>query len=71
MELITPELPSNATRVFGTAMGMSGEDSLVVEEDIRQMIKYNGIRHPFQMGINNALSCTSLFTHYWRTLSRS
>jgi len=66
LELITPELPSDATRVFGTAMRMSSEDLFVVEHDISQMLKSNAL----EISVNNALSCSSLFEYYWRSLSR-
>jgi hypothetical protein len=68
MELITPELKSDAKRVFGTAIGISGADLEIVNADIHQMLHQKP--STLEMNINNSLDCVNLFTHYWRKLSR-
>jgi hypothetical protein len=70
MELITPEIKSDATRIFGTAMGISDADVTVVMSDIQRMLEKETVKPTLDIHINNSLSCASLFTHYWRSLSR-
>ena len=69
MELLSPEAPSNAKRVFGTCMGISDADIQTVRHEIVQMLRVS--LSNFTMFINhNKLTCTTLFDEYWRTLVR-
>ena len=66
MELITPNQPCNAKRVFATAKGISGSDSVVIKKKIDEFF---GMKPGFEVNLQNRLDCHRLFNEYWRSLS--
>lgn len=53
------------TAYFGTAFGISDSDCDIIESDLQN---FNG-NNANKIFINNKLTCTNLFTEYWRNLS--
>jgi hypothetical protein len=69
LDLIAPVEPDGARRVFATMLGLSGADTLVIEEDIYKMLQKN--RSPVPAQIHTAkLNCAALLVEYGRTLSQ-
>ncbi len=67
MQLLDPGVPTNISRVFATAKGLSNSDCSIVKEDIRLIIRPK--IEPV-ITINSTLTCYQLFETYWRSLSR-
>lgn len=66
LELIKPAQPTNAKRIFATALGISDSDCEMIEKEI---LKHWETRP--QVDLNNGLTCRGLFGEYWRGLSLS
>ena len=66
MELIKPEQPTNAKRIFATAWDISDSDCLIITNQI-----FDICRAGPQVDLRNDLTCHGLFKEYWRSLSLS
>lgn len=68
MDLLKPATPSAAKRVFWTTRGISLSDQEVVREDILSMLQKKS-QH-VNLASRPDLTCSQLFSEYWRALSR-
>lgn len=67
LELIAPENPSKARRVFATAYGISKSDCEVIREELFSMLKQE--TKTASIEFRNDLTCAGLFSEYWRSLT--
>jgi hypothetical protein len=67
LELVRPEDPSDAKRVFATALGISKSDCEVVKIQIQRLLGQGPER--FGIDLRNDLTCPGLFNEFWRSLS--
>lgn len=76
MELLKPARKSEARRIFATATGISKSDCEVVEEQIAELLSKERSKFvptlwdDFDLDLRNDLTCSGLFTEYWRSITR-
>lgn len=66
MRLLSLKNEPKIKKVFATAKGISDDDCVIVDKDIRSAFKLTGQ----SIFLNNKLTCFDLFETYWRSLSR-
>ena len=66
MELIKPSQPTDAKRIFATALGISHSDCEIITNQIFDLCG----KRP-HVDLRNNLTCHGLFGEYWRSLSLS
>lgn len=72
LQLITPNRPCKAKRVYATAFGISGSDCNVIESELREVLKQSGSgTSSASIHFRNDLKCGNLFNEYWRSLTAS
>lgn len=68
LRLIRPKSGSFASKVIGTASGISGSDISKIRASIAQW--FDGIPHEVEFTFEEKMYCDEFFRHYWRTLAR-
>lgn len=69
IELLTPKEKCAASKVLGTALGISRSDLQIVTKQITDMLSVNSAE--IQIELRRGFKCTDLLSQHWRSLSTS